>query len=143
MIKPCKKNQNPNANCKTNPTKNTKQKPPQPPNKAKFILAEAEVGATASKAVGAATESGTSMSGLGGLGLDGMVGSFPSGESAELPPLDGEGKRGVMSGERAGGSDDDIGMKLYGDGATEMVAGRAEVGGGSSVVRRARGMWWL
>ncbi|KAK1294367.1 hypothetical protein QJS10_CPA16g01433 [Acorus calamus] len=73
------------------------------------------------------------MSGLGGLGLEGIVGRPPAGESAELPAV-GEGNKGVMSGERRGGADDEMGMNWYGEGAAEMVAaGREEEG---VVVRR-------
>lgn len=56
-------------------------------------------------------------SGLGGLGLEGMVGSEDSvGESSPLP---GEGKRGVISGDEAGGEES--------GGAVGSNAGAAEI----------------
>lgn len=54
---------------------------------------------------GAKAESGSSASGLGGLGLDGMVGSAPGGGAAPpLPSSAGDGSTGIMSGDSAGGS---------------------------------------
>ncbi|KAL8214913.1 hypothetical protein R6Q57_004362 [Mikania cordata] len=63
-------------------------------------------------------------SGLGGLGLDGMVGSDDSVGESSSPP--GEGNRGVMSGDRAGegednGDDDDGGGGGSDAGAAEIV----------------------
>lgn len=58
-------------------------------------------------------------SGFGGLGLEGMVGSEDSdGESGSFP---GVGKRGVMSGERAGGNGNVRGPPGKTAGAAEMV----------------------
>ncbi|KAG0488121.1 hypothetical protein HPP92_006932 [Vanilla planifolia] len=76
--------------------------------------------------VGAKAESGSTESGLGGLGLEGMVGRDPSGE-ATVP---GVGNAGIMSGGREGSSAGRM------DGAAEMK----EVAGGGDVpaVRRGR-----
>ncbi|KAI3829606.1 hypothetical protein L1987_03732 [Smallanthus sonchifolius] len=61
-------------------------------------------------------------SGLGGLGLEGMVGRDDSlGESS--PPL-GEGNRGVMSGDKAGEGEDSGGDGDDDDGSN---AGAAEI----------------
>ncbi|KAL8234286.1 hypothetical protein R6Q59_020386 [Mikania micrantha] len=69
-------------------------------------------------------------SGLGGLGLDGMVGSDDSVGESSPPP--GEGNRGVMSGDRAGegedngdDDDDDDGDDDDDDGGSD--AGAAEI----------------
>ncbi|XP_057963520.1 uncharacterized protein LOC131154784 [Malania oleifera] len=58
-------------------------------------------------------------SGFGGLRLEGMVGSEDSAGEGTSPPAAGEGNRGVMSGERAGG--DDRGASGSNAGAAEMV----------------------
>jgi hypothetical protein len=51
---------------------------------------------------GAKAESGSSASGLGGLGLDGMVAAASDGGSASSPGP-GDGSSGIMSGDNAGG----------------------------------------
>lgn len=52
---------------------------------------------------GASAESGKSASGLGGLGLEGMVGMTSDGASAEPSESGpGDGSSGIMSGESAG-----------------------------------------
>lgn len=58
----------------------------------------------------------TTSSGLGGLGLEGMVGIDPAG-ARPLPPA-GDGKRGVMSGDSSG---DEAGPPGSTAGAAEMV----------------------
>ncbi|KAK1318143.1 hypothetical protein QJS10_CPB04g00737 [Acorus calamus] len=100
-----------------------------------YARAEEDVGAIAIEESGDAAESGSGMSGLGGLGLEGIVGRPPAGESAELPTV-GEGNKGVTSGERRGGADDEMGMNWYGEGAAEMVAAEREEEG--VIVRRRR-----
>ncbi|XP_022041008.1 uncharacterized protein LOC110943573 [Helianthus annuus] len=64
-------------------------------------------------------------SGLGGLGLEGMVGSEDSvGESS--PPL-GEGNKGVMSGDKAGEGEDKGGDEDEDEGDDGSNAGAAEI----------------
>lgn len=58
-------------------------------------------------------------SGLGGLGLEGMVGSEDS--VGERSPLPGEGNRGVMSGDKAGGGEESGGSVGSNAGAAEIV----------------------
>lgn len=73
---------------------------------------------TASAPKGAIAEWGSGMSsGLGGLGLEGIVGIAPSGAAA-LPPRLGDGKMGIVSGDSAGGREED------GEGEEEEEEGR-------------------
>lgn len=66
---------------------------------------------------GAKAESGSKSSGFGGLGLEGIVGKLAvdGGSELEPEPVLGEGKTGMMSGERAG-----PGGMMMEEGATEM-----------------------
>lgn len=57
---------------------------------------------------GANAESGSSSSGFGGLGLDGIVGKLLDGGSPV--PVLGEGKAGMMSGDNAGGMSENLGI---------------------------------
>lgn len=58
-------------------------------------------------------------SGLGGLGLEGIKGSVESVGASSEPP--GEGKRGLISGERAGSGGEDKGGFGNNAGAAEIV----------------------
>lgn len=90
-------------------------------------------GAAAAEAAapsGAMSESGCgSASGLGGLGLEGMVGSELAGAAPTPPPAPGEGKRGITSGARVGGSATYLGSRgraLGADDMAEVLNPRAE-----------------
>lgn len=95
---------------------------------------------------GARAELGSSASGLGGLGLDGMVGatSDGGGEAAAASSAPGEGRTGIMSGESAGGRAECLGRRGRGySGAAEMADVRSAPAGtlahaAQSTARRRR-----
>jgi hypothetical protein len=77
---------------------------------------------------GAKAESGSSASGLGGLGLDWMVGAASDGAAAE-PSSAGDGSNGIMSGDGAGAG-----------ASAEWEGWRG--GGYSGAAEMAAAAWW-
>lgn len=92
---------------------------------------------------GARAELGSSASGLGGLGLDVMVGATSDGGGA-ASSAPGEGRTGIMSGESAGGRAECLGRRGRGySGAAEMADVRSAPAGtlahaAQSTARRRR-----